>query len=60
MPSDLWIESVPFHETRNYVKRVFAYTAIYEQRLGQEPTRLRQRLAPVPGRLSEGGTRSKG
>ncbi len=53
MPSDVWIESVPFRETRNYLKRVFAYTAIYEQRLGQEPTRLTKRLAPVPSRLGE-------
>ncbi len=60
MPSDVWIESVPFHETRNYLKRVFAYTAIYEQRLGQEPTRLTKRLAPVPGRLREDASPGKG
>lgn len=31
--ADIWIENIPFKETRNYVKSVFAYKAIYEQRL---------------------------
>jgi soluble lytic murein transglycosylase len=52
MPSDLWIEAVPFSETRNYVKRVFTYTAIYENRLGQDPKRLSGRLGPVPSTLT--------
>jgi len=52
MPSDLWIEALPFSETRNYVKRVFTYTAIYEDRLGQEPKRLSGRLGPVPSTLN--------
>ncbi len=60
MPSDLWIESVPFHETRDYLKRVFAYTAIYEQRLGQETTRLSERLTPVPSKNRENLTADKG
>ena len=60
MPSDLWIESVPFHETRDYLKRVFAYTAIYEQRLGQETTRLSERLTPVPSKNRESLTADKG
>jgi soluble lytic murein transglycosylase len=52
MPSDLWIEAVPFSETRHYVKRVFTYTAIYENRLGQDPKRLSGRLGPVPSTLN--------
>jgi soluble lytic murein transglycosylase len=32
--TDLWIETVPYSETRDYLKRVMTYTIIYEQRLG--------------------------
>lgn len=38
--ADIWIETVPFKETREYLKRVFAYTVIYNYRLGQDPARL--------------------
>jgi soluble lytic murein transglycosylase len=45
--ADLWVETIPFGETRSYVSRVFAYTAIYEQRLGRKITRLGQRMPPI-------------
>jgi soluble lytic murein transglycosylase len=48
LPADIWIELVPFHETRGYLRRVLAYTVIYEKRMGREPVRLRDRLHPVP------------
>jgi soluble lytic murein transglycosylase len=35
MPADIWVETIPFNETRNYVEKVAAYTAIYETRLGK-------------------------
>jgi soluble lytic murein transglycosylase len=38
--SDVWIETVPFRETREYLKRVFAYTVIYSYRLGDIPITL--------------------
>ncbi len=37
MPADVWVETIPFNETRNYVEKVAAYTAIYESRLGKLP-----------------------
>ncbi len=47
-PMDVWIETVPFHETREYLKRVVAYTLIYTQRLGGNPTRLpEQWMKPI-------------
>ena len=46
----VWIDNIPFTETRRYVRRVFAYRAIYEHRLGLRPTRLSERLPPVPAR----------
>ena len=48
----VWIDSIPFTETRRYVRRVLAYHAIYEHRLGQRPTRLSERMPPVPSRAA--------
>lgn len=45
--ADLWIENVPFTETRKYLKRVLTYTIIYEQRLGLETRPLLERMAPI-------------
>lgn len=35
MPADIWIETIPFKETRNYVKSVLAYQEIYQHKPGQ-------------------------
>jgi soluble lytic murein transglycosylase len=45
--ADIWIETVPFTETRDYLKRVLTYTVIYEQRLGQQPKSLLERMTPI-------------
>jgi len=34
MPMDIWIERIPFRETRDYVKNVLAFKHVYSQRLG--------------------------
>jgi len=47
LDADLWLETVPFGETRSYLRRVFAYTIIYEHRLGLTPTRLSERIAAI-------------
>jgi len=47
LPADLWVETVPFRETRDYLRRVLSYTVIYEHRLGRDATRLRDRMHPV-------------
>ena len=46
----VWIDNIPFTETRRYVRRFLAYSAIYEYRLGRRPTRLNDRMPPVPTR----------
>ena len=33
LPQDRWVESIPFRETRSYVKNVLAYTVIYQNHL---------------------------
>jgi len=35
IPADIWIETIPFKETRNYVKSVLAYQEIYQHEPGQ-------------------------
>ena len=47
MPADIWVEMIPFKETRNYLRRVLAYTVIYEQRLGLKPKRLEERMFSI-------------
>ncbi len=38
LPADLWVETVPFKETRNYIQAVLAYATIFDKHLGQEVT----------------------
>ncbi len=45
--ADLWIETVPYQETRNYLQQVLAYTVVYDYRLGRKPTPLSTRMPPV-------------
>ena len=47
MEADRWIDTIPFTETRRYVRAVLAYAAIYRSRLGEEPLVLADWLAPV-------------
>lgn len=45
-----WIESIPFNETRKYVRAVMSYTTIYDYKLNHEKgsnMRLSQRLAAI-------------
>jgi soluble lytic murein transglycosylase len=34
---DIWIDTLPWHETRNYLKNIIAFYAVYQFRLGQKP-----------------------
>ena len=53
MPADVWIATIPFRETRDYVRRVLAYRAIYADRLGICPAPLGTALGPVASALAE-------
>jgi soluble lytic murein transglycosylase len=54
--ADIWVETIPFSETRGYVRRVMAYAIIYEKRLGLEPGSILERMRPIPGTVSRGKT----
>ncbi|MEO5573940.1 MAG: transglycosylase SLT domain-containing protein, partial [Gammaproteobacteria bacterium] len=47
MPADVWVENVPFTETRNYIQQVMAFTTIFSHQLGQEIVSLRKRMPDV-------------
>ncbi|MFC1747349.1 transglycosylase SLT domain-containing protein [Pseudomonadota bacterium] len=47
LASDLWIENVPFKETRNYLKQVLAYAAIYDKRLTKPIVSLKKRMPSI-------------
>ena len=36
LPQDQWIETIPYRETREYVKNILAYTVIYQRHLQQK------------------------
>jgi soluble lytic murein transglycosylase len=44
MPAGLWVERIPFKETRSYVRRVLAYATVFEWRLQRPLTRLSERM----------------
>jgi len=43
---DIWLETLPFYETRDYVPRVLAFATLYEWRLGQRPEVLADHIRP--------------
>ena len=47
VPADIWIETIPYDETRDYVERVMAYTVIYDWQLTGKPLRLGQFMPPI-------------
>lgn len=46
----VYVESIPFAETREYVKKVLTNAIFYSQRLGTPSTKLKDRLGTIPPR----------
>ncbi len=47
LDADIWIDTIPFDETRAYVKAVQAYSMIMDWKLGKPMRSLQQRMYPV-------------
>ena len=48
VPADVWIDTIPFDETRRYARAILAYATLFEWRMNDgETTRLEQRLPSV-------------
>lgn len=45
VPIDIWIETIPFKETRGYVQNVLAFSVIYGYRMGQPRSLLTEQEA---------------
>ena len=45
---DIWIETLPFFETRDYIPRVLAFATIYEWKLGKAPSAMNVNLLEEP------------
>ena len=51
LEADQWVESIPYDETRKYVRAVMAYTTVYDHKLNKDNSlRLSMRLQPVPAK----------
>ena len=37
LPLDIWIEVIPYRETRAYVRNILMYSIIYSRKMGQRP-----------------------
>jgi soluble lytic murein transglycosylase len=45
--ADIWIEKIPFTETRKYVRRILYFASVYDWRLKREITPIQQRVSLV-------------
>ena len=45
--ASVWVDTIPYKETRNYVRGVLAFTTVYQQRLGRPVTPLFKRMRPI-------------
>ncbi len=52
LDADVWVETVPFDETRGYVQRVLASDAVFQWRMSGKTVRLAEVMPPVPPRQS--------
>lgn len=44
LPIDIWIDLIPFKETRHYVRRVMRFSVVFDSRINGKPQRLKDRL----------------
>lgn len=54
MPADAWVETIPFKETREYVKNIMTYTVIYQQLLGYKGLQARP-ISHIPPTAARSG-----
>jgi len=53
----IWIETLPYFETRDYIPRVLAFTTIYDWRMGGQVKRISTRMPHIDsGKISVNGS----
>jgi len=50
MSADVWVDTIPYDETRKYVRRVMSYSTVYQWKMAHKTTRLQSRMPPVPAK----------
>ncbi len=45
---DIWLETIPYRETRDYVTRILAYSVIYDWLINQKPRRITHFMPTLP------------
>ena len=53
MPADVWVDTIPFTETRRYARAVLAYSLIFEWRLTGATTPLSARMTNIDAASAE-------
>lgn len=53
MEPEIWIEQIPFTETRKYVSRILYFASIYDWRMQHEIKPVRQRMALISSKSNE-------
>ena len=48
LPMDVWVDTIPFWQTRTYVRRVLGNAVIFDWRMHGDPKRLSARLGKLP------------
>ncbi len=56
VPADIWIETLPYRETREYVQNVLAFSVIYSRRLGMTGPLLAHNEITIDSPLQVGST----
>ncbi len=60
MAADVWVETIPFRETRSYVKRVLAAETVFLWRLNGSTVRLSERMPAVRARADASALTASG
>ena len=55
LPADIWVENIPYTQTRHYVKRVLGHTIMFEWRLRHHIAPAENRMPPI-GMAERAGT----
>lgn len=48
LPADIWVETIPFKETRKYVASVLTYAIIYQHRLHNNTLKMKDLMPAIP------------
>ena len=55
LETDVWIENVPFNETRNYIQRIAWHSTVFGWEASGKPQRLKPWLTPISADLAPAG-----